>query len=130
MTKKANNLLLVFLLVGCLLALPSACQRAQEGEPEQAHSAPPQWPKFHEGRGKVLAVIPERHRLVIDHEAIPTIPMEAMTMNYQVYPPDLLNGIQQGDYVRFKLQETEQHLFVVGMQKTVPQETTSDPQPP
>ncbi len=73
----------------------------------------------------MLAVLPERKRVVIDHETIPTIPMEAMTMNYQVYSSDLLEGISQGDSVHFRLKETEKNLFIVGIKKTTPLEKES-----
>lgn len=113
---------LMLLFVVCSSPLFFGCQRAEEGKKADSQQTVTQWPKFHEGRGKVLAVIPERHRLVIDHDAIPTIPMDAMTMSYQVYPPDLLKGIHQGDSVHFRLEETEQHLFIVEIEKTGPQE--------
>ncbi len=128
--RNRSPLRFMFLLVVCAFALFSGCQRAEEGKKADGQQAATQWPKFHEGRGKVLAVIPERHRLVIDHEAIPTIPMEAMTMSYQVYPPDLLAGIHQGDEVHFRLQETEKDLFIVEIEKMAPQEKTPGSQQP
>ncbi len=79
--------------------------------------AVPQWPKFHEGRGKVVGLIPERHRVILDHEAIPSVGMRAMTMSFQVVPPGLLEGLKEGDEVRFKLKETERHLFIVEIEK-------------
>lgn len=120
----------MFLLVVFSFALFFGCQRAEEDEKAEGQQAASEWPKFHEGRGKVLAVIPERHRLVIDHEAIPTIPMEAMTMSYQVYPPDLLEGIHQEDEVHFRLQETEKNLSIVAIEKTPPQEKAPGSQSP
>lgn len=128
--RNRNPIRLMFLLVVCFSPLFSGCQRAEEGKQAEGQQAATQWPKFHEGRGKVLAVIPERHRLVIDHEAIPTIPMEAMTMSYQVYPPDLLEGIHQGDEVHFRLQETEKNLSIVAIEKTPPQEKAPGSQSP
>lgn len=82
------------------------------------HESASRWPKFHEGRGTVAFVIPERNRVVVNHEAIPTIPMEAMVMNYSVDPPSLLQGIEPGDRVRFRLKETQKDLIVVAIEKT------------
>jgi Cu/Ag efflux protein CusF len=120
----------MLLLLVCVSGLFFSCQNPEEEQQAESQRVTTEWPKFHEGRGRVLAVIPERHRLVIDHETIPTIPMEAMTMNYQVYPPQLLEGIQQGDSVHFKLQETEHHLFIIEIEKTAPGEQVPDPQQP
>lgn len=107
----------MFLLVGTF-ALLLGCRRGDEG----GQMAGTKWPRFHEGRGIVAFVIPDRNRLVINHEAIPTIPMEAMVMNYRVEPADLLNGLNPGDSVRFRLKETERELFVVGIEKIAPPE--------
>ncbi len=107
----------MFLLV-CAVALLLGCRRREES----GQSAGARWPRFHEGRGIVAFVIPDRGRLVINHEAIGTIPMEAMVMNYRVEPADLLNGLNPGDSVRFRLKETERELFVVGIEKIAPPE--------
>jgi Cu/Ag efflux protein CusF len=131
MTKRDKSPVLFLLLpVVCAFALFFGCQRAEEGKKAEGQPAAIQWPKFHEGRGKVVGFIPGRDRVVIDHEAIPTIPMEAMTMNYQVNPPDLLEGIHQGDSVHFKLKETEKNLFIVEIEKTAPEEKAPASQPP
>lgn len=97
------------------VALSFGCQRSEEGKKAEA-----QWPRYHEGRGRVVLVNPVRNRLWIDHEAIPTIPMHAMTMSYEVRPPELLEGIHEGDSVRFRLKETQKDLLIVAVEKEAP----------
>lgn len=54
------------------------------------------------GEGAVVATVPAASQLVVDHEAIAGF-MDAMTMGYRVDPPDLLEGLQPGDRVRFTI---------------------------
>ncbi len=55
-----------------------------------------------EGKGKVIAVIPEKQQIVLSHEEIKGF-MEAMTMGYRVNPISLLNDLKPGDDVRFSI---------------------------
>ena len=126
MTRRDKTPVLFMLVpVVCAFALLFGCQYVEEERKAEGQQAATRWPKFHEGRGKVLAIIPERNRVVVDHEAILSIPMEAMTMDYPVYPTDLLEGVSQGDYVLFRLKETEKNLFIVEMEKAAPREKES-----
>jgi Cu(I)/Ag(I) efflux system periplasmic protein CusF len=54
------------------------------------------------GEGKVVATVPNASQIVVDHEEIKGF-MEAMTMGYRVDPPSLLEGLKQGDKVRFTI---------------------------
>jgi Cu/Ag efflux protein CusF len=54
------------------------------------------------GEGKVVATVPNASQIVVDHEEIKGF-MEAMTMGYGVEPPSLLEGLKQGDKVRFTI---------------------------
>ncbi|HEU4340147.1 MAG TPA: copper-binding protein [Candidatus Binatia bacterium] len=54
------------------------------------------------GEGKVVATVPNAGQIVVDHEEIQGF-MEAMTMGYRVDPPSLLEGLKQGDKVRFTI---------------------------
>jgi Cu/Ag efflux protein CusF len=54
------------------------------------------------GEGKVVATVPNASQIVVDHEEIKGF-MEAMTMGYRVEPPSLLDGLKQGDKVRFTI---------------------------
>ena len=54
------------------------------------------------GHGKVIATVPSANQIVVNHGEIKGF-MEAMTMGYQVDPPSLLEGLKQGDKVRFTI---------------------------
>jgi mono/diheme cytochrome c family protein len=54
------------------------------------------------GEGKVIAVLPANHQLVVEHEEIKGF-MDAMIMGYKVSPPSLLDGFKAGDAIRFTI---------------------------
>jgi Cu/Ag efflux protein CusF len=54
------------------------------------------------GEGKVVATVPNASQIVVEHGEIKGF-MEAMTMGYRVEPPYLLEGLKQGDKVRFTI---------------------------
>ena len=54
------------------------------------------------GEGKVIATVPSANQIVVNHGEIKGF-MEAMTMGYQVDPPSLIEGLKQGDKVRFTI---------------------------
>jgi Cu/Ag efflux protein CusF len=54
------------------------------------------------GEGKVVATVPNASQIVVEHGEIKDF-MEAMTMGYKVDPPSLLEGLKQGDQVRFTI---------------------------
>lgn len=62
------------------------------------------------GTGKIIAVVPGSHQLVVDHEEIKGF-MDAMTMGFRVDPPSLLEGLQAGDQIRFTI-DTQQKAIV------------------
>jgi uncharacterized cupredoxin-like copper-binding protein len=55
-----------------------------------------------DGKGTVVAVVPESREIVLDHEAIEGL-MDAMTMGYPVASEELLKGLNPGDAVKFKI---------------------------
>lgn len=54
------------------------------------------------GEGKVVATVPSSSQIVVEHGEIKGF-MDAMTMGYPVEPPSLLEGLKQGDKVRFTI---------------------------
>jgi Cu(I)/Ag(I) efflux system periplasmic protein CusF len=54
------------------------------------------------GEGKVVATVPNASQIVVEHDEIKGF-MEAMTMGYRVDPPTLLEGLKQGDKIRFTI---------------------------
>ncbi len=74
-----------------------------KGGKPAAHEAPqPEAKRLYEGVGIVIAVLPRRSRLVVDHEEIKDF-MSALEMSYMVTPATLLNGLEPGDKVRFTI---------------------------
>ena len=72
------------------------------GEPP-THEAPAVVAKrLYEGIGVVIAVLPRKSRVIVDHEEIEDF-MAAMEMSYMVSPATLLQGIAPGDKVRFTI---------------------------
>jgi protein SCO1/2 len=62
------------------------------------------------GEGKVIAVVPGSHQIVVDHKAIKGF-MDAMTMGYRIEPPTLLEGVKAGESIRFTI-DTQQKTIV------------------
>jgi Cu/Ag efflux protein CusF len=91
--------------------LPSA--RPDAAAPREAQGAPPSDKKGAQtvvGEGKVIAVVPASHEIVLTHGEIKGF-MDAMTMGYPVQPPALLERVQAGDAVRFTI-DPEQKAIV------------------
>jgi Cu/Ag efflux protein CusF len=55
-----------------------------------------------EGKGKIVSLLPEREQVVIDHGPIEGM-MDAMVMGFTVVDPKLLDGLEVGQAVTFKL---------------------------
>ena len=72
------------------------------GEPAAHEAPPPEANRLYEGVGVVIAVLPRKSRLVVDHEEIKDF-MAAMEMSYIVTPVTLLRGLEPGDKVRFTI---------------------------
>ncbi|MFQ5990779.1 MAG: copper-binding protein, partial [Candidatus Methylomirabilales bacterium] len=62
--------------------------------------------EFYEGIGVVVRVVPDKSRLVLDHEEIKDF-MAPMVMSYQVRPTTLLEGLKRGQKVRFTIDADE-----------------------
>lgn len=94
---------LFLVLVGCAPPEPPA----EEAEPETAEPAAPETaepagPEYYEAQGTVTAIDPDTSSVTIDHEAIPGL-MDAMEMSYTAADAGLLEGIEVGTTVRFRL---------------------------
>jgi Cu/Ag efflux protein CusF len=59
-------------------------------------------PKSVTAEGKIVAVVPEKDQIVLEHDAIKDF-MEAMTMGYTVNSSSLLKVAKPGDRVRFTI---------------------------
>jgi Cu/Ag efflux protein CusF len=89
---------------------------AQHGEHE-AQTSYQQSQQSVTGEGTVIAVVPGRHQIVVDHAEIKGF-MGAMTMGYRTEPPALLEGLQAGDRIRFTIDPTQQ--AIVNIEKLRP----------
>ncbi len=72
------------------------------GEPHTHEAPAPAAKRLFEGIGVVIAVLPRKSRVVVDHEEIEDF-MAAMEMSYMVSLATLLQGVAPGDKVRFTI---------------------------
>lgn len=69
-----------------------------------------------EVRGVVRAVLPDAGLIVISHEAIAGY-MPPMTMGFRVATPQIYNGVQVGDAVRFRLRGAAPNVVVIALER-------------
>jgi Cu/Ag efflux protein CusF len=67
-------------------------------------------------RGVVRAVLPDAGVIVISHEAIAGF-MAPMTMGFRVASPQIYDGVQVGDAVRFKLRGVAPNGVVIALER-------------
>ena len=84
------------------LPAPQPSSLTQRETSQGAHSAASTHASSAVGEGKVIAVMPDKGQIVVDHKEIPGV-MGAMTMSYAVTPPSLLAPLKAGDAIRFTL---------------------------
>ena len=77
---------------------------------QTAHAGPP-WIA-----AKVVKVEPEKSRVVLDHQRIELVKMDAMTMPFKVLPGVKLDGFKPGDKVRFMVELQNDHLVIDAME--------------
>jgi Cu/Ag efflux protein CusF len=77
-----------------------------------AGATQPDWTK-----AEVLKVEPDRSRVVLKHELIKSIGMEAMTMPFKTDKAVDLKRFKPGDQVRFTIANKDDHLVVNAMEK-------------
>jgi Cu/Ag efflux protein CusF len=66
-------------------------------------------PKTVNGEGKVVALVPEKSEIILEHGELKDF-MEAMTMGYEVSPASLIKGLKAGDSVQFSI-DTEKRVI-------------------
>lgn len=64
------------------------------------------------GEGKIIAVVPASRQVVVEHGAIKGF-MDAMTMDYKVKPPSLLDRLHAGDHIRFRIDTRNQAIIAI-----------------
>lgn len=63
--------------------------------------------------GRINAIDLEYHELNLDHEAIPAIGWPAMTMDLEVAPEVVLEGLTPGLEIRFRMHEREEYVYEI-----------------
>ncbi len=70
----------------------------------------------YDGRGSIVSLDEKRGKVTLKHEEIKGL-MPAMTMEFPVKSPELLDGVRQGDTVRFTLTPDGADFVVEKVQK-------------
>jgi protein SCO1/2 len=73
-------------------------------------------PELYDADGTVTEVRPDLRQVVIDHEDIPGL-MPAMTMNFDVADPSLLEGLAAGDRIHFRIARDGESYRIVRAEK-------------
>jgi Cu/Ag efflux protein CusF len=71
----------------------------------------------HDIKGKVVAVVPDKPAVTLDHEAIPELNMKAMKMEYPVADRKVLDGLQVGDQVQGRVKKTDSGYLITRLEK-------------
>jgi Cu(I)/Ag(I) efflux system protein CusF len=67
-------------------------------------------------RGVVRAVLPEANLIVLSHEEMSGY-MPAMTMGFRVAAPQIYDGVQIGDAVRFTVRGVPPNMVLTGLER-------------
>jgi Cu/Ag efflux protein CusF len=68
-----------------------------------------------QGKGKIVAVVPAKGQVVLDHEEIKGF-MGAMTMGYSVASPNVMKGFKPGDSVKFRIDAAKKQIVTMEQQ--------------
>jgi Cu(I)/Ag(I) efflux system periplasmic protein CusF len=66
--------------------------------------------------GEIVKVLASQQKLTLRHEAIPSLDMPAMTMNYRLAKPEMLTGLKAGDKVIFEAEDRKGSYVVTTIQ--------------
>jgi Cu/Ag efflux protein CusF len=75
--------------------------------------AAPEWT-----RGVIVKVDPARAQVLLSHQRIKSIGMDAMTMPFKVAEGVALTSFKPGDPVRFTVKEKNDHLVIDAMERS------------
>jgi len=97
----------------------TAPTQSQPASPPTAEKATPPAPPSNAPlvAGTVKKVDEGAGKVTLDHETIPNIGMDAMTMAYKVQDPALLKGLKPGERVRFSADRVNGSIAVTRIQK-------------
>ena len=127
MSKSQKRMLVTVLVVASLAvgALTGCSQPQAPASPPQVGMSPATVPgspggqasASHKARGTIKAITADRLSVTIDHGAIPSIPMEPMSMDYKMKTARVLEGIKAGDSVDFVLVSESDGYVVTSVKK-------------
>lgn len=91
------------ILASVAFAFTALAAHAQTAPASSADHAAhhPSAPAAPQSEGEVRSVDKEQGKVTLRHGPLPNLEMPAMTMVFKVADPTLLNGLKQGDKVRF-----------------------------
>ena len=69
------------------------------------------------GMGKITAIDATAGKVTIDHQAIPAVGWDAMSMGFTATDPMMLKDLKVGDAVAFELKSTSEPSVVTKVQK-------------
>jgi Cu(I)/Ag(I) efflux system periplasmic protein CusF len=67
--------------------------------------------------GKVTAIDAAAGKITLDHQAIPAVNWDAMTMQFTATDPIMLKDLKVGDTVQFELKSAAEKTLIVKIQK-------------
>ncbi|MBL8351101.1 MAG: efflux RND transporter periplasmic adaptor subunit [Burkholderiaceae bacterium] len=86
---------------------------AASGQASDATPTPARTPVGHRGTGRVEAIDAKAGTLTLNHEAIASLKWPAMSMDFQVANPSLLDGLKPGAAVNFEFVERQRGEWVI-----------------
>ena len=96
MMKKRIGIIALLLMSAASLPLAAQPMAGMEAQKETERAS-------HQGMGKVVSVDHAKLRIKLAHEPIKSLGWSAMLMDFSVENASLLDGLKEGDAVRFEL---------------------------
>ncbi|HEU6456440.1 MAG TPA: copper-binding protein [Roseateles sp.] len=116
--ESANDMKLIHLLLvaSSATALGAQAQTAPTSGAENAahHSSAPAAPP---SEGEVRRIDREQGKLTLRHGPLDNLGMPAMTMVFRVADPKMLNGLKEGDKIKFTAEKVNGALTLTALQK-------------
>jgi Cu(I)/Ag(I) efflux system periplasmic protein CusF len=99
-----------------LLASTVQAQQAPQGGDHATHHPPAAAAAAPQAEGEVRRVNTQQGKITLRHGPLPNLDMPAMTMVFTVADPKLLEGLKQGDKVRFTADKKDGTYFVTAIE--------------
>ncbi|OUM00891.1 copper-binding protein [Variovorax sp. JS1663] len=103
-------------LAAVLLASSVGAQQAPQGGEHSSHHPPGAAAAAPQSEGEVRKVDLEQGKVTLRHGPLANLDMPAMTMVFTAADPKLLEGLKQGDKVRFTADKKDGSYFVTAIE--------------